>query len=85
MMLNRSKLGSVVVLMSLVGSLILLIGCSRSHSSIELPQTASEDVSHILVVPKAAEGEYDFDAPRDYLPDELVEWVATFELTCRIF
>jgi cell division protein ZipA len=36
-------------------------------------------MSHLLVKPQSAAGEFDFDAPRDYLPDPNVDWVVTFE------
>ena len=39
-----------------------------------------EDVSHLLVKPEAAASEFDFNAPRDDLPDPNIDWVVTLAL-----
>jgi cell division protein ZipA len=44
-----------------------------------LPSTPSEDMSHLLVTPKSASGNFDIDAPRDYLPDPNIDWTVTVE------
>jgi cell division protein ZipA len=36
-------------------------------------------VSHLLVKPESAAGEFDFAAPRDYLPDPNIDWVVTID------
>lgn len=49
-----------------------------------LPSSPSEDVSHLLVKPESAAGEFDFDAPRDYLPDPNIDWAVTIRFEERI-
>lgn len=46
-----------------------------------LSETASENVAHLLVTPELASSEYDFNAPRDFLPDSNVDWVVTIEFS----
>jgi cell division protein ZipA len=56
----------------------LLPGCSSGDdANVDLASLKSEGVSHLLVVPESARDEFDFDAPRDYLPDPAIEWVVT--------
>ncbi|MCA9142609.1 MAG: hypothetical protein KDB05_07475 [Planctomycetales bacterium] len=57
--------------------LCLAAGCNRNSSHVALPTSPSEDVSHLLVKPESAAGKFDFDAPRDYLPDPNIDWVVT--------
>ena len=52
-------------------------GCSPPDKSETLPSSPSEDVSHLLVKPRSAAGEFDFEAPRNYLPDPNIDWVVT--------
>lgn len=56
-------------------------GCTERNSggNVPLPSSPSEDVSHLLVKPESASVEFDFDAPRDYLPDPNIDWVVTVE------
>lgn len=36
-------------------------------------------MSHLLVKPESAVGDFDIDAPRDYLPDPIMDWVVTID------
>lgn len=56
-------------------------GCSQQHGDGNgpLPSSPSQDVAHLLVKPESAVGEYDFDAPRDYLPDPNIDLVVTIK------
>lgn len=49
-----------------------------------LPSTPSEDMSHLLVTPKSASGNFDLDAPRDYLPDPNIDWTVTVEFDSAV-
>ena len=57
----------------------LALGCAGSKSTTPVSNTASEDMSHLLVTPVSVSGELDFDAPRDFLPDRNVDWVVTVQ------
>lgn len=50
-------------------------GCSQQteNGTGRLPLSPSEDVSHLLLKPESAAGEFDFDAPLDYLPDPNID------------
>lgn len=57
-----------------------MTGCSeREGEGKNALPSPSEDVSHILVKPESASGEFGFDAARDYLPDPNVDWGVTIE------
>jgi cell division protein ZipA len=49
-----------------------------------LPSTPSEDMSHLLVTPKSASGNFDLDAPRDYLPDPNIDWTVAVEFDSAV-
>ena len=80
-MLKMSPSPHPVALILIAISVATTTGCTRSNSgdNVPLPSSPSEDVSHLLVKPESAAGEFDFDAPRDYLPDPNIDWVVTFE------
>lgn len=61
--------------------LVFTLGCSGKGDAPEmaLNSSPSEDLSNLLVTPKSASGEFDFDAPRDYLPDPNIDWTVTVE------
>ena len=60
---------------------VFTLGCSdrKDPAEIAFNSSPSEDVSHLLMTPESASGEFDFDAPRDYLPDPNIDWTVTVE------
>lgn len=78
-MVKLSLMAHPVASILITVSVATVTGCTgRSRDgSVQLPSSPSEDVSHLLVKPEAAAGEFDFDAPRDYLPDPNIDWVVT--------
>lgn len=76
---NMDRMNLLISPVMVVVITALLFGCSNENDiGGEVSSMRSEDVSHLLVVPETAQGGFDFDAPRDYLPDPTVEWVTTF-------
>lgn len=59
--------------------IVPVMGCTERNGggNLRLPSSPSEDVSHLLVKPESAAGEFDYDAPRDYLPDPNIDCVVT--------
>lgn len=71
----------VIVLLNLAALLTACSGCAQQEDDqMTLPSSPTEDMSHLLVEPATATADFDFDAPRDYLPDPNVEWVVTIAL-----
>jgi len=56
--------------------LMLSFGCSDREDAavMTLNSSPSEDMSHLLVTPTSAAKPFDFETPRDYLPDPTIDW-----------
>lgn len=68
---------SLFVTIPIAFAVFALSGCADRNEGLrmELPTSPSEDMSHFLIKPVSATGEFAHHVPRDYLPDPNIDWV----------